>query len=98
MKKLLLFLIFYGISFAYAQFHITNLSPARNALNVNRNATISVQLNGNIDGTTLNFNNAKIYGSQTGFYTAGSWSGGGTSTVSLRKKILGYFFNSSSTV
>jgi DNA/RNA endonuclease YhcR with UshA esterase domain len=82
MKKLFTFLLFYGVNFVYAQFHITGVTPARNGLNVANNATITAQLNSNIDASTLNFNNAKVYGSMTGFFTAGSWSGGGTSTIS----------------
>ncbi len=85
MKRLLLsFFLFAGLlGNAYGQLQINSFSPARNALNVANNATITANFNFNIDGTSLNHNNARVYGSQTGFYTAGAWTGGGTPNISF---------------
>jgi FG-GAP-like repeat len=71
-----------SIWFNQPKYDITAISPARNALNQNNNVALTATTSANVNGTTLNFNNAKVYGSQTGFFTAGAWAGGGTSSIS----------------
>ncbi|TAD99529.1 MAG: hypothetical protein EAZ97_08445, partial [Bacteroidetes bacterium] len=96
---LLIFCLFLLAKISYGQINISTLQPARNALNQSNNVTIQATITGgaaNISAGTLNFTNAKVYGSQTGFYTAGAWTGGGTNTISYTPPT--YLFKSGETV
>ena len=70
MRKFLILFLLVFISSSFAQLNIVTTVPSRNALNVNRDVVISVVFTQDIDPATLTSSNIRVYGSQTGLYSA----------------------------
>ena len=70
MRKFLILFLLVFISSSFALLNIVTTVPSRNALNVNRDVVISVVFTQDIAPATLTSSNIRVYGSQTGLYSA----------------------------